>query len=414
MERLLIVEDNKTLAKLISKKINSELNIEVDVAYSFSEAKLFLKKYNYFLTILDLNLPDAPNGEVVQYALSKKNRVIVLSGNVDKELRKELLNEDIVDYINKSGVQNINYIINIIKRLQKNKSHKILVVDDSLVFRSHMKKTLENICYQVTTVAHGEEALNLFEQNQDYSLVLTDYNMPVINGMELTIKLREKYNKNNLRIIAVSNNKDEEVNAQFLKSGANDYINKPFSKEEFYCRVNNSIEALENIHIITNHANRDFLTGLYNRRYFFKNVQKYFDYALENHESFSVAMIDIDHFKKINDTYGHETGDRAIVDLSEILRGNTGQDDVVARFGGEEFCIILKNINSQGAIDVFENIRLKVQNSITVSDKNEEIRFTVSIGVVTQHEDTLDETVNQSDMLLYDAKQGGRNMVVAS
>jgi len=108
MQRILIVEDNKTLAKLIAKKIKSEIDAEVDVAYSLKEAKLFIKMYKYFIVLAELNLPDAPNGEIVDYALKKENRVIVLSGNVDKDLRKELLSKNIIDYINKGGINDIN------------------------------------------------------------------------------------------------------------------------------------------------------------------------------------------------------------------------------------------------------------------------------------------------------------------
>jgi len=414
MQRILIVEDNKTLAKLIAKKIKSEINMEVDVAYSLQEAKLFIKMYKYFLVLSDLNLPDAPNGEIVDYALKKENRVIVLSANVDKNLRKELLSKNIIDYINKGGINDINYIINTIKRLQKNKEHTILVVDDSMVFRKQMKRMLENLFYKVITVAHGEEAINLLHTKINVSLVLTDYHMPVMNGIELTAAIRENYNKNDLCIIAISSNRDEEINALFLKEGANDYINKPFSKEEFSCRINNSIEALENIEIITNSANRDFLTGLYNRRFFFKDVQSYFDEAVQDDEYFAIAMIDIDHFKNINDTYGHDSGDKAIIDFSELLRANTHHHDVVARFGGEEFCIILKGVSSSEAKEIMEKLRSKVERSITMSDKDEEIKFTISIGLATQHEDTLEATINQADLYLYDAKNSGRNLVVSN
>ncbi len=412
MDRILIIEDNKTLAKLIAKKIASELQFEVDVAYKLSEAKLFLHKYRYFITLLDLNLPDAPNGEVVDYVLKKNNRVIVLSANIDKEFRSNILKKNIVDYVTKGGVDDINYIIQTLKRLKKNQKHKVLVVDDSMVFRKQLKGMLENLFFQVITVAHGEEALGMLASTQDISLVVTDYNMPVIDGLELTHEIRKIYSKNDLSIIALSSNDDDEITALFLKHGANDYIKKPFSKEEFSCRINNAIEALENIHIITNHANRDFLTGLYNRRYFFKDMEDYFAKAIQNSENFAIAMIDIDHFKKINDTYGHDLGDKAIVTLSEILRSNIGQHDVVSRFGGDEFCIAVKDISPSAASDVFERLRQQVQNCLTLSDKGEEIRFTISIGVALNREDTLEDTLNQADLMLYNAKQNGRNQVV--
>jgi len=412
MERILVIEDNKTLANLIAKKIATELKYEVDVAYSMSEAKLFLKGYKYFLTLSDLNLPDAPNGEIVDYVIKTGNRVIVLTGNIDKKFRTDIMKKNVIDYVNKSGVDDINYIINNIRRLHKNKDHKILVVDDSIVFRKQMKDMLTNLFFKVITVAHGEEALNMLESTPDISLVLTDYNMPVMNGLELTTEIRKKHPKNELCIIALSGKSDEETTALFLKNGANDFMHKPFSKEEFYCRVNNSIEALENIFEITNHATRDFLTGLYNRRYFFNEVEKYFNYALDNEESFSVAMVNIDDFKKINDTYGHDIGDRVIVHLADTLMSETSSEDVVSRFSGDEFCIMLKNVSNENAINAFERIRNKVVASTTIGDNGEEITYTISIGVAINCEDTLEDTVNEADMHLYNAKESGKNKVV--
>jgi len=412
MKRILIVEDSKTLAKLLAKKIESSLDYRVDVAYNFSEAKLFLKKYTYFITLLDINLPDAPNGEIVDYVLNKGIRAIVLSGNIDKNFRKKMLEKNIIDYVNKGGVNDINYIIHTLSRLEKNQNHKVLVVDDSMVFRNQMKTMLENLFYEVITVAHGEEALGMLNSHLNISMVITDYYMPVMNGLELTNEIRKNYNKTELCIIAISSNNDEEINALFLKQGANDYIKKPFSKEEFSCRINNSIEALENIQFITNHANRDFLTGLYNRRYFFENMNEYMQDISTSGERFAIAMLDIDFFKKINDTYGHDVGDRVIIAISEVLRANTNYRDIVARFGGEEFCIVLKNINQYSVPEILEGLRKEVEDFVFVLDEANKIKFTISIGA-SYHDssDTLEETINQADMNLYNAKQSGRNQV---
>ena len=410
MEKILIVEDNKTLAKLIAKKIKETLKFEVDIAYTLQEAKLFLKAYTYFLTLLDLNLPDAPNGEVVDYVLSKKQRVIVLSGNIDKEFRKKILQKEIIDYVTKNGINDINYILHTIDRLHKNKKHKILLVDDSMVIRSHMKTMLENLFFQVITVAHGEEALAILENHTDVSLIITEYQMPVMNGLDLTFAIRKAYTKDDQSIIALSENQDDEISALFLKNGANDYIKKPFSKEEFSCRINNSIEALENLHLVTNHANRDFLTGLYNRRYFFLHMSEYIDTSIEK---YAVAMLNIDNFKKINDTYGYEVGNKVIIHLSEILSSRTNYRDMVSRFGGEEFCIVLKNVNRFSAQDILERLREEVEKSYILIHTNKEIRFTISIGFAMNSEDSLEDTIDQADMRLHKAKQEGKNRVIS-
>jgi diguanylate cyclase (GGDEF)-like protein len=411
-DRILIVEDNKTLAKLLSKKLKSTLNIDVDIAYTLQEAKLFIKRYSYFLTLLDINLPDAPNGEVVDYVLSKNLPVIVLSANIDKEFRRKILKKNIIDYVNKGGMNDVNYIIHTIIRLQKNRNRKVLIVDDSLVFRKQMTNMLKNLFFDVISVAHGEEALGILELHSDISLVLTDYSMPVMNGLELTYEIRKHYNKSDICILALSSNQDEEINALFLKQGANDYIKKPFSKEEFSCRVNNSIEALENIQEVTNHASRDFLTGLYNRRYFFESMSEYQDEVHESGEQFVIAMIDIDHFKKINDTYGHDIGDKVIISLSEILRTSTNHRDIVSRFGGEEFCLVLKNINRYSAPEILERIREKVESFVFHLNKQDTIRFTISLGATVNDGEDIEDTISQADMMLYQAKNSGRNQLV--
>ncbi len=410
MQRILIIEDHKATADLLADGIKTQLHIDVDVAYKLAEAKLFLRMYDYDLTIVDLVLPDATSGEAVDYVLSKKgNKVLVLSANIDNDFRKKILSKNIIDYIHKTP-NFVNDVVAALTRLKNNKSHTVLVVDDSMVFRNQMKNLLENLFLKVITVAHGEEALGMLESHPEISLVITDYNMPVMNGLELTKTIRQTYTKNDLHIIAISSSNDDQLTAMFLKNGANDYITKPYSKEEFTCRVNNSIELLESFQLITNHANRDFLTGLYNRRYFFKTME---EYTQTQHPPFAIAMLDIDFFKKINDTYGHDVGDQAIVHLAEILHSSTNHTDLVARFGGEEFCIILKNMTRENALNALERIHLEVENSVIEVNEETQIRYTISIGATMYSEDEgLEESINQADMMLYNAKKEGRNRVI--
>lgn len=411
MERILLVEDNKSLAKLISMKVASHLPFEVDIAYSLQEAKLFTRKYEYFIALLDINLPDAPNGEIVDEMIGKGIHAIVLSGNMNREFRRAMLKKEIIDYIGKGGVEDINFIISTIDRLHKNRQHKVLLVDDSMMFRSEMQKMLRNLFFQVFAVAHGEEALGLLNEHPDIRLVLTDYTMPVMDGLELTREIRKTHPKNQLAILAISSNQDDEVSAMFLKSGANDFIKKPFSKEEFSCRINNAIEALENIDTITNSGNRDFLTGLYNRRYFYRSAPEYLAKAVEEGEHCAIGMIDIDNFKTINDTYGQEIGDRVIVHVSELLRSNTKEGDIVARFAGGEFCILLKDTGAKNGIEIFENLRHKVATTPLRITDEERAQMSISVGVVIDPDEGLEEGVNSADMMLYHAKQNGRNRV---
>ncbi|ASM35692.1 diguanylate cyclase [Campylobacter sputorum subsp. bubulus] len=407
-EKILIVDDNKTLAKLIARKMQSIVGLSVDVAYDFAEARdLMDDNKNYFLALLDLNLPDAPYGEIVDYAISKGILVIVLTGSTDEETKKTFIEKNIVDYVYKGDKHNVDYIFDTVNRLYRNRKYKVMVVDDSIPTRNMMKTILSSQLFKVFAAAHGEEAMAYFEDNPDIKLVLTDYNMPVMNGMELTQNLREKHDKNSLIILALTS--ESSVASDFLKRGANDFITKPFSKDELVCRINNNLDAMENIYKILDLANKDFLTGLYNRRYFYDDMDKYrHDFPLQ---SFAVSMIDIDHFKKVNDTYGHDVGDVVIKTLAKVLLNNTKGSDLVSRFGGEEFCVVLRNITKEDAAKMFVKIRAAVANEL-VKIKDYEIRFTISIGFCMNDDNLdIDELLDKADEALYRAKEGGRNRV---
>ena len=414
MERILVVDDNKALAKLIVMQMEKSIDdMTIDVAYSFAEAQMLINEHDkdYFMTILDLNLPDAPNGEIVDYALSKGLSAIVLTGSIDDETREKFINKDIVDYVYKGNMDDINYIFQMINRLSKNRQYKVLVVEDSLPFRNMIKKILTSLQFKVLAAAHGEEAMNYFADNPDINLIITDYRMPVKDGLEVLKEVRKEKDKNSLGAIVMTSPSEKTDASIFLKNGASDFIAKPFSKEELICRVNNTIEAMENINKIANFANRDFLTGVYNRRFFYSDVEEYVQAAEETNEPYAFAMIDIDYFKKINDTYGHDGGDRILKSIAKILNDNTKGSDIVARFGGEEFCVVLKKISQEEAVKFFVNLRAKVaENEVTI--KKEKVKVTISIGVSFGNGHCeIDDMLEACDSALYTAKENGRNRV---
>ena len=412
MERILLVEDNTSLSKLISLKISKELPFEIDIAYSFKEAQLFIRQYKYFLVLLDVKLPDAPNGEALDYVLEQKIPCIVLSSNVNKDFRKKILDKNIIDYVGKGGIEDIDYTISIIQRLNKNRAYKVMIVDDSMMFRKVMQGMIKNLFFEVLAVGHGEEALSMLKQNPDIKIVLTDYAMPVMDGLELTKEIRKTHKKSDLSILAISSSEDSEVSAMFLKNGATDFIKKPFSKEEFSCRVNNAIEALENIEAITSYYKRDALTGLYNRDHFLKKAESYFSKALEVEESLCIVMIDIDGFSGLRDRLGHEICDDVLVHLSELIHTNTNEGDIIGRFESEGFCVVMKDIKSEEANVLLENLRHRIEVSPLIQEDESEISFTISIGAVSHPEEDLESTINQADLLLYNAKNAAQNQLV--
>jgi len=410
--KILIVEDNKALAKLIAKKMEDNTEMQVDVAHSLAEAQAFLTKAkDYFITLLDLNLPDAPNGEVVDFVASKGLPIIVLTGSMDDKTRETFMDKDIVDYVYKGNMSDVNYIFHMIDRLKNNKQYKVMVVEDVMQTRNDVKKILQNLQFQVFTAAHGEEAMNYFADNPDIKLVVSDYGMPVKDGLEVLKELREQKDKNELGVIMMTSANENVSGAVFLKNGANDFIAKPFLKEELICRVNNTIENMENINKIANFANKDFLTGLFNRRYFYDDMQGYLASLEENPMPYAVAVIDVDGLKNINDKYGQDSGDKILKLLAKKLIDDTKSSDIAARFGGGEFCVLLKNVSQEDAVKFFVGLRAAIASN-PVNIKNELVKISVSIGVTFGKSDyNVDEILELADEALYRAKQNGRNRV---
>lgn len=415
-ERILVVDDSKSLAKLIAKKMEKAIDVEVVLAHSFAEAKTAIEQdNNFFLALLDLNLPDAPNGEIVDFVLSKNILSIVLTGDMNENTKKLFMNKDIVDYLVKDNLNSISYIIQAIDRLSKNRNIKVMVVDDSMPIRNEIKRILMYQQFEVFSATNGKEALEHLIANPDIKLVLTDYNMPEMDGFELMKNIRESYDKTQIAVLVLTANLEDGIGAKFLKNGANDYIRKPFSKEELICRVNNTVEAIENINIMSRFANTDFLTGVYNRRYFFSYMSDYYrKNAGKDETGFSVSMFDIDNFKRINDTYGHDVGDIVIQRLAITLLSEVGAQGITARFGGEEFCVVLFDTDFEGGIDKMEKIRKIIEaTEIPVKDQVTPLKFTVSIGVTCgDFNKNIETLVTKADEGLYEAKNSGKNKVV--
>lgn len=414
MKKVLIVEDSTTVTKILKHLVTQHPTIQPYFAGSLAESKeLYLEhKEDLFAAVIDLNLPDAPNGETVDYYLAKEIPVIVLTANYQEEKREQLLEKGIVDYIIKESRYSYNYALNLIHRLEKNQHIKILVAEDSRPTRAFIRALLEKHLYQVLEASNGLEALNVLKDNPDIKLLITDYHMPEMDGFELVRAIRQNVDKSDLVIIGLSGESKGTLSAKFIKNGANDFLQKPFYHEELYCRVMHNIEELELIAQIRDSANRDFLTGLHNRRYFFEQGQSIYKAASKNGSPLAIAMIDVDHFKDINDSYGHEGGDKVLVFLAEELQQAFSRF-VLARMGGEEFAVLMPGLNNEQAFTLLDKFRSLFGNmSIDIGPDEEPIHITLSTGVTNFLHDNMDQQLHYADQLLYRAKEAGRNMVV--
>ena len=412
MKKILVVEDSSTVLTMLKKEFAKHENIEVFYAQSYEDAtKIVNKNPDIKTALLDINLPDAPNGEIVALANLHTIPTVVLTGTLDKNIRNIIQKKDIAGYIIKDKPSSITIAVKNIMSILNNYDTTVMIVEDSLTYRNILKTMLAKTNVRIIEAKDGQEALEIFKTTKEkISLVITDYEMPVMDGLDLTIKLREIYGKDELSIIAISSSEDKSVIDDFLTFGANDFIVKPFSLSEVRLRTVLNIESIHLFEKISNMANRDFLTGSYNRRYFFESANAKFAKANRNSSALALATIDIDKFKNINDTYGHDVGDIAIKEIKKVLDRNLREYDLVARFGGEEFCILLEDITCKDLKNLFERIRVDFEKNIIKIDTLE-FKYTVSTGIAYGIFDSLEEMLKISDEELYKSKENGRNQV---
>lgn len=187
---ILLVEDAKFYRSVLKSQLEKELNCNVICAETFKQATSILKERGntFFLALLDLNLPDAPNGEIVEYVISQPIPSIVFSGHFNEEIRDDLMQKNIIDYVVKDSPASIEYVISTVKRIYLNQFIKVLLVDDSKTARYQMRGLLHRYKFQVLEACDGLEALKVLDENPDIMLIITDYNMPNLDGFELTKK----------------------------------------------------------------------------------------------------------------------------------------------------------------------------------------------------------------------------------
>lgn len=291
----------------------------------------------------------------------------------------------------------------------------ILVVDDEQVNRQVLENHLSLMRYRVETAENGIEAIGKIEKNT-YDLVLLDIMMPRMSGYEVCRIIRASHSLNELPVLVLTAKSQPGDVAAAFQVGANDYLTKPFEKDELLARIQTLLllrtktrEAAENAH----RATIDSLTGLNNRRSLWEIGGKLFNAARRHHRDLSVIMIDVDHFKRFNDAYGHSFGDEVLRQIAIHIASALRKEDVAARYGGEEFAILLPDSPLKAALQVAERIQLIVEAGCTSIAGMGNLNCTISAGVAALSDDmeSLDALLKAADTLMYAAKESGRNRI---
>lgn len=296
---------------------------------------------------------------------------------------------------------------------------KILLIDDSRLVAHVAKTMLSKRGHEVVLAEDGMAGLEA-AKSQGPDLILLDLIMPVMDGYQVCQVLKEGESTQEIPVIMLTSKAEPTDKVKGLEMGAVDYVTKPFDEAELVARVNIHLRLKELYEAVQEKnrqlqemANKDGLTGLYNHRYFHEQLSKDFLRARRYHESLSCVLLDIDYFKKFNDTHGHQTGDVVLSTLGRVIEESIRDSDLAARYGGEEFAIVLYYTDGPTAYQVAERLRQKVQDH-EVHDKDNALHVTISVGVATfpsQQIHDSKELIECADKALYQAKENGRNRV---
>jgi len=313
---------------------------------------------------------------------------------------------------------------------------RILVVDDESITRRRLEKLLGTTGHTVTSAANGREALRL-ALDTDQQLLISDWVMPEMDGLELCRALRRTEAGRRMYIIMLTGCEDDAHLVQAFEAGADDYVVKPFRPKVFEARLRAGIRVLrlqeEQAHdkeqidryaeelaaanrVLQTVALTDALTGLPNRRCLIERLGPEWARATRQSRPLACLMLDLDHFKHINDTHGHDVGDQVLRKTADVLKVSFRPYDLLCRYGGEEFVVICPDTDLDSACKVAERVRTAIEaNAVTTTDGSV-LRIAVSVGVAARNNAVpdADALVKSADEALYAAKCAGRNRVCVS
>ena len=298
-------------------------------------------------------------------------------------------------------------------------SETILIAEDDPIFRRLLQSRLQNWGYRVIAVEDGDAAWELLRQPNTPDLLILDWMMPGVDGIELCRRIRERHQDRYQYILLVTGKDGKQDVIQGLEAGADDYLTKPFDLGELRARVwtgkrilslqRELIQAREDLRFQATH---DALTGLWSHGATLDMLGRELDRGHRAHSSTGILMIDLDHFKSVNDTYGHLIGDAVLKEAGRRISQSIRSYDFVGRYGGEEFLAVLSNCSSEDLKIVAERTRRAVAETPILTTAGN-VGVTVSIGGIVTPGGTDDlGLLATADAALYDAKRGGRNRVV--
>lgn len=433
LNRILVV-DGSEVARTIIVRILSEEMPDTDIVTSATvkEACAWLQNSHFDLITTSLMLPDRDGLELSRYVRASSHHhytpTIVVSGDADTRLLREGFAAGVTDYFDKSlGYRAFAEFIKDFMQRKFGMVGRILYVEDSRLTAALIVRLMEKHGLQVTHTTHAEQALQLLRDcapggplaPEQFDIVITDFYLEGrLTGGDLLHAIRAKfhYSQQEMPVLVLTSSKEEEKQVELFHAGANDFVFKPVVEEVLMARIRSLLLIKQQFAALkrqTDSMHRlaitDSLTRVYNRRYLLDHGEQFL--ARRDNHPVAAVLLDIDHFKKINDNLGHITGDRVLEALGELLLSRIPENGMVVRFGGEEFALLVPRCSINQAHQCAEGLRREIE-ALNPAD----VAITVSVGLATNQQNpglSLTQLINHADKALYAAKAQGRNQVCA-
>jgi two-component system cell cycle response regulator len=452
-EKILIVDDDPTNVKLLAAKLGDPKYI-IFKAYSGAEALHTARKERPDLLLLDVMMPGMNGFEVTAQLKNDPETadipIILVTALDGSDNKTKGLEAGADDFLNKPvHTAELKARVKSLLRLKRYSDQlkaricakgmlldplsgddsmadlrlpNLLIVEDSLPDAKLIKSLLNSLACRITVVNSGEEALSICNNHQ-VDIMILDMLLPGLDGYEVVKRVKENEATQSTQIIVVTSLQDIESKIKGYEFGVDDFLVKPINFNEFRARVNSLIKKkayhdklMGSLEVAVQAAITDKLTGVYNSGYLQHYLKNELKRADRHHHPVSLLMLDIDDFKLVNDRHGHLAGDHLLKDIAETLAKSVRDIDFIARFGGDEFAIILPYTQKESAAAVAERIRCEIANGQVGKNDPALLPVSVSIGVAdyVPGVDTVQDMIQKADNALYTAKFNGKNRVCST
>lgn len=405
-----VVDDDKSTGMAMASLI-SEFNFHVEYFQSIEEISNRLSTQQFNLVLLDIMMPDTTIEQVFEFAVTLAQRdikVISCSGLFNFDIRLAAVRAGVADFIVKpTSILGIVEKINRVLHIQDTRDYQIVYIDDQKSMGEFYQTILEDAHCEVYFMDSVEQMFrNLDDIHPD--LFLLDMNMPEVNGLEAAKMIRQQKRFDFIPIVFLTADEQLEIKLAALEGGAEDVISKSTPPQLV---IKMLLTRLKRSLGIREFVSKDSLTGVLNHGQIMEAAMTSYRLSQRQKSHASIAMLDIDRFKTVNDTYGHAAGDKVLSGLGQLLSRSLRNTDYIGRYGGEEFMLVFVGASPEDSIQKL-NVIKDAFASIEFEFKGRKFNCTFSVGLADlAANDSLPQAVNQADKALYASKEGGRNLV---